>query len=209
MQDSRAGQSFVELLIAITIGAIFMVGAAMIIAPSLNENGQSAKVQVASTNAESLLNNVRVWSEGSWQNILSLATGTAQQYYVITSSSPYTVTSGIESINFATTTYTRYFYISDAYRDASGNPTTVSSGGSVYDPSTKQISVVYNWTGGKASTISTYLTRNADAAFDQTDWSGGASSTAVATSVNNQFGTSSNIDYSTTTGSIYVSIPGY
>jgi hypothetical protein len=209
MKSSRAGQSFVELLVAITIGAIFMVGAAMIIAPSLNENGQSTKVQAASTNAASLLNNVRVWSEGSWQNILSLTTGTAQQYYMITSSSPYTVTSGIESLNLATTTYTRYFYISDAYRDASGNPTTASSGGSVYDPSTKQISVVYNWTGGKASTISTYITRNNDAAFDQTDWSGGASSTAVATSVNNQFGTSSNIDYSTTTGSIYVSIPGY
>jgi hypothetical protein len=209
MTHSRAGQSFVELLIAITIGAIFMVGAAMIIAPSLSVNGQAAKVQVASTNAASLLNNVRVWSEGSWQNILSIATGTGYQYYVITSSSPYTVTSGIESLNLATTTYTRYFYISDAYRDASGNPTTASSGGSVYDPSTKQISVVYNWTGGKASTISTYITRNGDAAFDQTDWSGGASSTAVATSVNNQFGTSSNIDYSTTTGSIYVSIPGY
>ena len=207
MKSSRAGQSFVELLVAIAIGAIFMVGAAMVIAPSLNENGQAARVQVAAVGAQSLLNNVRVWSEGSWQNILSLATGTANHYFLITSSSPYTVTSGIETYSIATTSYFRYFYISDAYRDGLGNPT--SSFTAAYDPSTKKISVVYNWTGGRSSTISTFLTRNDDAAFDQTDWSGGASSTAVATSVNNQFGTSSNIDYSTTTGAIYVAIPGY
>jgi len=118
MQDSRGGQSFVELLVAISVGAIFMVGAAMIIAPSLNENGQSTKVQTAATAAQSLLGNVRSWSEGSWQNVLSLATGTTQYYYLVTSSSPYVATSGIESIVTATTTYTRYFFISDVYRDS-------------------------------------------------------------------------------------------
>jgi hypothetical protein len=207
MDTSRAGQSFIELLIAIAIGAIFVVGSAMIIAPSLNENGQAAKVQTAATGAQSLLNNVRAWSEGGWQNILSLSTGTAYQYSLITSSSPYTATSGAMTIITGTTTYTFYFYLSDAYRDGNGNVTLASSS-NTYDPSTKQVSVVYNWTGGKPGTISTFLTRNDDAAFDQSDWSGGATS-SVATSVDNQFGTSSNIDYTTTTGSIYVSIPGY
>ena len=208
MDTSRSGQSFVELLVAISIGAIFMVGVAMIIAPSLNENGQSAKVQTAATNAQSLMSNIRVWSEGGWSNILSLATGTTHQYYLITSSSPYTATSGVQSLVVGTTTYTDYFYLSDAYRDTSGNLTLASSGGNTYDPSSKQISVVYNWIGGKAGAITTFLTRNDDAAFDQTDWSGGATM-SVATSVGNQFGTSSNIDYTTSTGSIYVAIPGY
>lgn len=207
MNTSRSGQSFIELLIAISVGAIFVVGAAMIIAPSLTENGQAARVQVASTDAQSMMNNVRVWSEGSWQNILSLSTGTAHQYYLITSSSPYTATSGFQSIITGTTTYTLYFYLSDAYRDGSGNVTLASST-NTYDPSTKQVSVVYNWTGGKPGTISTFFTRNGDETFDQTDWSGGATS-SVATSVDNQFGTSSNIDYTTSTGSIYVAIPGY
>ena len=206
MSVSRSGQSFIELLVAIAVGAIFIVGVAMIIAPSLNESGQAAKIQVAATNAQSLMGNVRTWSEGRWQNILSLATGSTYQYYLITSSSPYTATTGIESIVTATTTYTRYFYLSDVYRDTNGN---VTSSGTVYDPSTKQISVVYGWTGGKTSTIAAYITRNDNAAFDQSDWSGGASSSAVATSVSNQFASSSNIDYSSTTGSIYVSIPGY
>ncbi len=204
--DSRGGQSFVELLIAISIGAIFMVGAAMIIAPSLTTNGQAAKIQTATTNAQSLLNNVLVWSEAGWQNIASLATGTSYQYYLITSSTPYVATSGIESISVGTSTYTRYFYVSDAYRDSSGNPTTTVTPS--YDPSTKLVTAVYNWAGGKPGTISLFITRNNNAAFDQTNWAGGATS-SVATTVTSQFGSSSNIDYATTTGSIYVAIPGY
>jgi uncharacterized protein (TIGR02145 family) len=191
----------VELLIAIAIGAIFMTGTAVIIVSSLGESGQAANVQTASTNAQSLLNNVRVWSEGNWNNILSLATGSTYQYYLITSSSPYTATSGVESIAGATTTYTRYFYVSDVYRNGGSIAPT-----GAYDPSTKQISVVYGWTNGTTSTMSTYLTRNQNAAFDQADWSGGATST-VATSTNNQFASSSNINYSIT-GSISVSTAG-
>lgn len=202
MGASRSGQSFIELLAAIAVGAIFIVGAAMIIAPSLGENAQAAKTQIAATNAQSLMGNIRVWSEGNWQSVLSLATGSASHYYLITSSTPYAATTGIETIITATTTYTRYFYISDVYRDTSGN---LTSSGSVYDPSTKQISVVYNWVGGKANTMAAYFTRNDNAAFDQSDWSGGASPGTVATTVGNQFASSSNINYTTTTGSIYVS----
>jgi prepilin-type N-terminal cleavage/methylation domain-containing protein len=204
MGDLRAGQSFVELMVAIAIGAIFMAGAAVIIVSSLGESTQAIEVQTASTNAQSLLNNVRVWSEGNWNNLLSLATGSTYQYYLVTSSSPYTATSGTESIVNATTTYTRYFYVSDVYRSG-GN---IASAGA-YDPSTKQISVVYGWTNGQTSTMSTYLTRNQDAAFDQADWSGGPGASSAATSTGNQFASSSNIDYTTTTGSLYVSIPGY
>ena len=181
----RSGQSLVELLIAIAIGAIFMAGMAVTIVSSLSESGQAANVQTASTNAQSLLNNVRVWSEGNWNNILSLATGSTYQYYLVTSSSPYTATSGVESIAGATTTYTRYFYVSDVYRNGGSIAPT-----GAYDPSTKQISVVYGWTNGTTSTMSTYLTRNQNAAFDQADWSGGATST-VTTSTNNQFASSS------------------
>jgi len=193
-------------MIAISIGAIFMGGVAMILSPSLLESGQAAKIQTASTNAQSLLNNVRVWSEGNWNNVLALATGSAYQYYLNTSSSPYTVVSGVQSIVIATTTYTSYFYVNDVYR--SGGLIASTSTGNTYDPSTKQIFAVYSWTGGKAGTISSYVTRNQDNTFYQNDWSGGATTT-VATSTNNQFGASTNIDYTTSTGSIYVSVPGY
>lgn len=146
--------------------------------------------------------------KGSWNNILTLATGSAYQYYLITSSTPYTATSGVQSVVIETTTYTDYFYLTDAYRTNAGALTSASSG-NTYDPSSKQIFAIYNWTHGVTGTISTYITRNNDQVFYQTDWSGGASSSAVMTSTGNQFATSSNIDYTTSTGSLYVSIPGY
>ncbi len=208
MNVSRRGQSISEVLIAIVVGAIFMVAAVAVIAPALRENTQAGNVQEGATVAQALLDNVRVWSESGWNNITSLATGTAYQYYLVTSSSPYTATSGIQSLIVGTTTYFRYFYLSDVYRTSAGSISSVPTS-NTYDPSTKQVTVVYNWTQGTTSTMSTYLTRNTDAVIDQTDWSGGPGATSAATSVSNQFASSSNIDYSTTTGSIYVSIPGY
>jgi Tfp pilus assembly protein PilV len=208
MNVSRSGQSISEVLIAIAVGAIFMVAAVAVIAPALRENSQAGNVQEGATVAQALLDNVRVWSESGWSNVTSLATGTVHQYYLVTSSSPYTATSGIQSLTIGTTTYVRYFYLSDAYRTSGGNISSASTS-NTYDPSTKQITVVYNWTQGTTSTISTYLTRNDDAVTVQTDWSGGPGATSAATSAGSQFASSTNIDYSTTTGSIYVSIPGY
>lgn len=195
-------------MIAIAIGAIFMGGAAMIISPSLLETGQAGKIQTGATLAQSLLNNVRVWSEGNWNNVLSLATGSAYQHYLITSSSPYTATSGIQSVVIETTTYTDSFYLVDAYRTSGGGISSASSG-NTYDPSTKQVIALYQWTHGVTGTISTYITRNENDIFYQRDWSGGPASSLVVTSTNNQFASSSNIDYTTSTGSLYVSIPGY
>lgn len=208
MNVSRRGQSITELLLSIAVAAIFMVAAISVIFPALRENSQAGNVQQGATLAQDLLGNVSIWSEASWNNIASLATGTSYQYYLITSSSPYTATSGIQSIVIGTTTYTRYFYISDAYRTGGGGISSTSTN-NTYDPSTKQISVVYDWTNGTTTTISTYLTRNGDAAMSQTSWSGGANATGVTTSAGSQFASSSGIDYTTSTGAIYVSIPGY
>lgn len=209
MDSSRSGQSLLELLIAIVVGMIFMAGISVIVISSLSESSQALRIQTAATGADSLLNNVRVWSEGNWSNILSLATGSANEYYLITSSSPYTATTGVQSVIVATTTYESYFYLSDAYRTSAGAVTS-SPVGTTYDPSTKQISVVYYWVNGSTtSTMTTYITRNHDDAVDQTDWSGGPNPTGVATSVGNQFASSTNIDYTTSTGEIYVAIPGY
>jgi hypothetical protein len=195
-------------LLAIAVGAIFMVATVSVIVPALQENNQAVNIQQGATVGQDLLNNVRAWSEGGWSNITALATGTAYQYYLITSSSPYTATSGVQSIAIGTTTYTRYFYLSDAYRTIVGGVTSTPSG-NTYDPSTKQVFVVYNWINGTTSTISTYITRNGDVVLDQTDWSGGPGATSAATSANSKFASSSNIDYSTSTGTLYVSIPGY
>jgi prepilin-type N-terminal cleavage/methylation domain-containing protein len=103
-------------------------------------------------------------------------------------------------------TYNRYFYLTNVYRDSSGN--VVTSGGT-YDPSTEQVTVVYGWQGGPTNTMSTYVVRGKNNVFSQNDWSGGPGLNGPVTSTNSQFASSSNIDYQTSTGSIYVSIPGY
>jgi len=115
-------------------------------------------------------------------------------------------TSTIQSLIIGTSTYNRYFYLSDVYRDGSGN--IVTSGGT-YDPSTKQVTVVYGWPGGTVNTMTTDVVRGRNNALSQNSWSGGPGQGGPETSTNNQFASSSNIDYATGTGSIYVAIPGY
>ncbi len=428
------GQSLVEVLIAVAIGAILITAGVALIAPSLRANTQAAKIQIASSLGKELLDNVRVWSEGNWNNVLSLATGTTNIYYLNTSSSPFIAATGTESIVVSTSTasssinlntglggywkfdegtgtvaydssgnryngtlsspaplwttgkiggssltfasstkitvsgspqlqissstftislwikpvsyvtgglgnqwsnqimqkqvygtstgsgfryglksgfipifwttetggtlntvaslglsvgtfshlvttydgatltyyingspagsvsgtyvapissslelggnqsdlwstnsviddvriynralsaseisqlynlgqssmtYSRYFYLSNVYRDSGGN---IVTSGEPTTLSTKQVTVVYGWQGGPTNTMSTYVVRGRNNVFSQNDWSGGPGLTGPITSTNSQFATSSNIDYQTSTGSIYVSIPGY
>jgi type II secretory pathway pseudopilin PulG len=204
--ENRCGQSLVEILIGMAIGISLIIAGIGLIVPALNSNKQVSNIQIGTALARELLDNTRVWSERDWHNILSLATGTANRYYLITTASPYASSSGSQTITVSTTTYTRYFYVSDGYRDASGN---ITASGGTYDPSTKLITVAYGWPGVPTSTMSMYLTRNEENIYLQSDWSGGPGASSAATSVGNQFATSSNIDYSTTTGSLYLNIPGY
>ena len=143
---SSAGQSL-RILIAIGVGAILFVRTAVLVAPALQINKATVQIENGAALGNELLNNIRVYSEGDWHNILNLATGTAHTYYLITSSSPFVATSGIESIQVATTTFTRSFYLSDVYRDGNGYVTSTAAG-NTYDPSAKQVVVVYNCTRG-------------------------------------------------------------
>ena len=200
--DSRKnGQSLVEILVAVAVGAVLVIGAATAISPSLKTNTQAYRVQIGSAMAKELLENVRIWSEGDWHNVFNLATSSANHYYLNATSSPFAVVSGNESVVISTTTFTRYFYVDDVYRDASD--LVVTAGGS-YDPSTKKVSVDYSWPGVTTSTIAEFMTRNKTNIFWQTDWSGGSGQNGPVTSTNNMFSTSTKIDYATTTGSIVI-----
>ncbi len=98
-----------------------------------------------------------------------------------------------EAITASGITYGRYFYASDAYRDANGNVTSTSSG-NFYDPSTKMVTVVVTQSSSTLVSFSSYLTRWNSAGYSQTDWSGGSNQNAGAeTSTNAQFSTSSNV----------------
>lgn len=199
----ESGQSLIEVLVAVAIGALLIIAAASIIAPALRINTQTYRVQTGVGLAKELLENVRVWSEGDWHNISTLATGSANHFYLNTGSSPSASSSGDESLTVSTATYKRYFYLDDVKRDTSD--LIVTTGGSA-DPSTKKITVDYSWPQSTTFTISQYLTRNRDNIFWQTDWSGGPGQEGPATTTNSKFSTSTKIDHTTSTGSLYIKL---
>ncbi|RJQ29861.1 hypothetical protein C4571_00355 [Candidatus Parcubacteria bacterium] len=203
--SSRKGQSLMEILIATSIGVVMIAAVATLIGGTLRISSQAQKSQVGAALSRGLLDAVRVWTERDWYNVASLATTSLNHYYLATSTSPFSVMAGDEVFIVASTTYTRYFYVDDVGRDASGK---ILASGGANDPSTKKITVVCNWPQGAASRITAYVTRWGNNVLHQTDWSGGPGQEGPASTTNSRFSTSSEINDSTTTGSIYVVIPG-
>ncbi|MGC8775800.1 MAG: type IV pilus modification PilV family protein [Minisyncoccia bacterium] len=193
------GQSLIEILVALAVGIIFVLGTIIAVQMSLKTNKDSERIQTSAVLARELMDNIKIFAESDWHNIYNLATTSANHYYLNTTSSPFTVTSGEENITIGTTTYIRYFYVDDVYRDSNGK---ITLSGGTFDPSTKKITIGYKWSGANDRFLITYLTRSKNNIFNQTDWSGGGGQTGPITSTNNKFDTSTGIDFSTTTGSI-------
>lgn len=198
-----SGQSLVELLVAVGIGVIAILGVVFVLSPSLKTSTDISRSQTSSALAKQLLDGVRTLAESNWHSIDTLSLGANNRYYLIATGSPFLVQNGVEFVQLATTTYTRSFYITSALRDPSYK--IITSGG-VNDPSTRLLTVVVSTTPAVVRSMSMYLTRSRDRAFDQTDWSGGSGffGPVTATSVTNQFGGSSNINGSSTPGSIII-----
>lgn len=203
LPPTTRGQSLVELLVALAVGAIFIIGAASVIVASLRSNTQANRIQIGAALGKELLENVRVSSEADWHTIYNLNKGSSNHYYLTTSTSPFAAVAGDETILVSSTTYRRYFYVDNIGRDASEN---ILSSGGTDDPSTQKVTVVYSWSSGTSSTLMIYLARFMNNVFAQTDWSGGPGQSGPATP-NNQFSTSSQINYATTTGSIIIQFP--
>lgn len=203
---ARKGQSLVEVLIALLVGAIMIGAGATIIASVLRSNTHTLRTQVGAGLAKELLENVSVWADSDWNNILALATTSENRYYLTTSTSPFTAVSGTESVQVGTTTYTRYFYMDEVNRNntSSGEDMIVTSGGA-NDPSTKKVTVIYRWPQSATNTLATYLTRaRTSFVFSQTDWFGGPGQDVPVTSTDSRFSTSTNLYHATTTGSILI-----
>ncbi len=95
--------------------------------------------------------------------------------------------------------FNRYFYVENVNRDASGD--IVQSGGTE-DLSTQKITVVISWGDNHSLSRTQYITRYQNRSFVQSDWSGGSGQEGPITLENNKFANSSNIDYTTSAGSI-------
>lgn len=172
------------------------------ITPSLRVNSTATRTQVASALGRDLLESVRIVAEANWPTIGLLATSSANKFYLANASSPFTVATGTQNVVVGTTTYSRYFFVEEVKR-SNGNITT---GAGTNDPSTRKVTVVYGWPSAPTSTIGSYIARSRTNIYWQTDWSMGGGQDGPASTTNNRFATSSNINYATTTGSIQINL---
>jgi hypothetical protein len=193
--NNRLGQSLIELMAGMAIGVIFVIGLGVIIAPSLRINQETAQIQIKSELVSGLADTIKAWSGGNWNNVLAIATGVGNPYSLSTGTSPFAASAGLQKITLGSTSYNEYFYLTDAYRDPSGNATT-TVGSNIYDPSTKLFTAVVTATTTPVSlpiSLSFYLTRNPSNAFSQTSWSGGGGQNNPMTVAGTSFFTDSNI----------------
>mgnify|MGYP001611742244 CR=1 FL=1 len=203
----KRGQSLAEILIAVAVGAIIIGSAAIGVSVLLRSNVDSRASQTASFLAREFLDKTRSLSESDWHNIWDLSPkGVASSYKIVASGTTgLAIASGTESSTIENITYTRYFTVENIRRDASDN--IVESGGTWDDPSTQKITAVVQWPSGgqtREIAISEYFTRWRNKIFRQTDWSGGPGQTSTLAEPDNKFASSSNIDYTSSSGAIII-----
>jgi type II secretory pathway pseudopilin PulG len=217
--NPNSGQSLVEIMVAIGIGAILIGGATAVIVPILRSNLETRNVQIANSLTQEYLDKIQSLAESDWYIIYSppSAKGPSSQFYLAPTSTTFMLVSGTTSTVVEARTFTRYFSIENVNRKLCGADeittdatSTCTSGpgssGVADDPSTQKITATVSWPEGRSISKIQYLTRSVNRIFRQTDWSGGSGQEGPITSENNQFATSSNINYSTTTGSIIINL---
>ena len=134
--SERAGQSLVEVLVAITVGSIMVIAALSIITPALRGNTDVERIQAGTAIAKEMLENIRTFSESDWNNIADLATGSGNKYFLNAGSSPFRIATGTEGLILAgsTSSLVGYFKLDETSgnisQDYSGNNATGTWSGS-------------------------------------------------------------------------------
>ena len=209
------GQSLVEIMVAIGIGAILIGGATAIIVPILRSNLETRNVQIANSLTQEYLDNLQSLAESNWQIIYTppSAKGPSSQFYLAPTSTTFMFVSGTTSTVVEGRTFTRYFSVENVSRKLCGADeittdatTTCTSGpgsvGITDDPSTQKITATVSWPEGRLISKTQYLTRSVNKVFRQTDWSGGSGQEGPITSENNEFATSTDINYGSSASTV-------
>lgn len=202
------GQALIELFIGLAIGGIILGSVVGGLALILRSSVESGNFQRASLLAQELVENTSVVAEAEWNDVYDLSPkGSSTQYRVATSGAQLVISGGTQSLNIDNATYTRFFAVENVMRDGGG--AIVESGGTD-DPSTQKITAKVQWiVNGQQQefTVVHYLTRWKNFILRQTNWNGGGGQDGPFAVPNDQFSTSSNIDFSSSPGSI--KIPGF
>lgn len=205
------GQSLIEIIVALGIGALLVGGSAGAIALIIRNNLETRTVQTASSLSQELMDNIQAITESDWHKIYDRSKGSGSHYYI--SSSTREIISGEESLSVENRNFTRYFYVENVNRTSCGTnnitdnaatgdcasiPSWPANDGSIAeDPSTQKITAVIKWGSGGTLVKTEYASRSRNLIFRQTDWSGGANQEGPITQVNDKFTSSTGIDFST------------
>jgi hypothetical protein len=92
------GQSLIEIIVGITLGALIVSGLSASLFVGLRSNLQTREDLVASQLAQGLLDDTRVASEADWSRIYNLTKGVGNSYFTVAADGAIAATSGEESI---------------------------------------------------------------------------------------------------------------
>lgn len=94
----REGQSLIEIIIGLAIGAILIGASALSIATMLTTNATTQKWRTATALSQGLLDNVRAYGSIDWQNLYSLNKSSSTPYFLNASGTTYAVVPGKEGL---------------------------------------------------------------------------------------------------------------
>lgn len=208
---NRRGQSLVEFLIAVGIGAVVLLTAIGMMRFMIRLSAHDPVAQIATFFAQDMVSAVTVMAEGSWSSIADATAGT--KYQVSASTDGFIRAANEETKIINGISYTRHFTVSGVSRDS--NDLISGDAGSADDPSTKKITVVVSWLyqgAPYATAVEQYVARTRNETVWQTDWVGGPTcptDDSAVRGVNFRFcaTTSGIVDYTSEPGSI--KIQGY
>ena len=204
----RKGQSLVEVFVALGVGILVIGGVSSAFVVITRNNDLTTKNRNATITNDALLDSSRSFAEGNWTAFYALNKGSANRYKLVNVAGLWTAQAGAESVVIGNTTYTRSFYVDNVSRDNSNNIEMIY-GSNGDDPSTQKITVETSFQiSGNTRVISYsfYVTRTNNFVLKQTDWSGGSGQEGPITVFNNKFSSGTNINFNSTTGSIFPSV---
>jgi hypothetical protein len=206
----RRGQSLIEVLIGLTIGALIIGGVSAGLVSSLRSNMQTKQDIIATEIAQKTMDNVRVLAESDWNkiynpagNISPTGKGDGTKYYIYSEGATFVVEPLTElnrakiEANVESIIYTPSFTVDNVLRDSNG---AIIDSGTTYDPSTQKIIISVSWktigTSERTISIASYVTRTKNISTLFADWSAGSGVEGPVTSANSGFSSSDNLDYS-------------
>jgi hypothetical protein len=94
----ESGQSLMEIIVGLTIGAILIGTASFGIAFMIRSTSTNQSLSTASQLTQGILSNVQTFSGSEWQNVYGLSKGSTNQYFLVASGTAYFAAAGQEGV---------------------------------------------------------------------------------------------------------------